>query len=242
MYHTLNQVRFPEPRGIKINMMPFIMGDPSTLPLELHGYLPLITHCDSITPGRVAYLTVTEDRVQGGETQRRGGIHTEGGIHLFGGGWGGGRFGGGTDNSDILGELKELRRVSRDSLTYEQGQRLEYLESLIRDGSPSRADGVYMASTDGACRVWDSTTYDVDAFGALKGRPSGNVAKMDANRMYWMTDRTPHEALPSRFSGTRQFFRIVSNDVDGWWKNHSTSNPLGILPDCKILEGSKFNS
>lgn len=70
-----------------------------------------------------------------------------------------------------LEEIKELRRVSRENLTYEQGQRLEYLESLIREGAPTRTDGVYMASTDGACRVWDSTTFDVDALGALKGAP-----------------------------------------------------------------------
>lgn len=208
-------------------MMPFIMGDPSTLPVELHGYLPLITSCDSITPGKVAYLTVTEGRVQGGDTQRRGGIHTEGGIHLFGGGWAG-RFGGGSD--DILEELKELQRVGREELTYEQAQRLEYLEGIIHGTASVRKDGVYMASTDGSCRVWGSTTFDVDALGALKGAPSGKAEKMEASRMYWMTDRTPHEALPSMFSGPRQFFRLVSNDVDGWWKTHSTANPPGHSP------------
>jgi len=230
-------------------MMPFIMGDPSTIPVELHGYLPLVDACDSITPGKVAYLTVTEGHVQGGDTQRRGGIHTEGGFRLFGGGWGGGRFGGGVGNgfgggsdgkSSVLEELKELRKVGREGLSYEQSQRLEYLESIHKMATP-RTDGVYMASTDGACRVWDSTTYDVDALGALNGSPQGLVEKMDPSRLYWLTDRTPHEALPSRFSGNRQFFRLVSNKVDGWWEDHNTANPLGILPDCAILRGSKFN-
>lgn len=59
-------------------MMPFIMGDPSTLPVELHGYLPLITSCDSITPGKVAYLTVTYYKLSDGFYGLKGAIDQEG--------------------------------------------------------------------------------------------------------------------------------------------------------------------
>lgn len=247
MYQPLHFVQFPKPRAMSVNMMPFIMGDPATIPEDLHGYLPLIAMCDSILPGKVAYLTVTEGRVPGGTTQRRGGVHTEAGNgsfwSAFGSGFtfGGGsigRFGGGTS---ILEELAELRRVSKEDLTYDQRQRLEYLQGILQDGHCDRKDGVYMASTNGACRVWDSTTTDVDALGALKKEPLGVASKMEPSKLYWMTDRTPHEALPSVFSEDRQFFRVVSNKLGGWWEKHCTPNPLGILPDCMVLKGSKFS-
>merc|ERR1712226_1504179 len=37
--------KFPEPQGIKINMMPFKMGDKSSLPPELWHYWPMIEEC-----------------------------------------------------------------------------------------------------------------------------------------------------------------------------------------------------
>ena len=40
----------------------------------------------------------------------------------------------------------------------------------------------------------------------------------------------------------RQFFRLVSHDVGAWWAMHSTPNPCGIRPDCKIHTHSKYGS
>ena len=42
----------------------------------------------------------------------------------------------------------------------------------------------------------------------------------------------------------RQFFRIVTSEVSFWYKDHSTSNPLGVLPDpatTQIVVGDKFS-
>ena len=89
----LSKVAFPKPEGININMLPFMLGLPSTLPDEYHGYLELIDACrvEDAEQGKVCYLSVSEGIVPAGQTQRRPGIHTEGHPSL---GWGGGGKGG----------------------------------------------------------------------------------------------------------------------------------------------------
>jgi hypothetical protein len=67
--------------------------------------------------------------------------------------------------------------------------------------------------------------------------------------MVWMTDKTPHESLPMpdcSFNPTnppiRQYFRLVLGEVTAWFANHSTPNPLGVLPPrgVRIVNGDKF--
>lgn len=98
--------------------------------------------------------------------------------------------------------------------------------------------GVYMASTDGRTEVWDTMQPERDNHGRCE--PLGDSHIMKPRTMYWMTDLTPHAALPSLFDGRRQFIRVVSSKVDVWYKQHSSVNPLGIQPNAKIIETSKF--
>ena len=102
--------------------------------------------------------------------------------------------------------------------------------------------GIYMASTDGSCNVWNTTVSadKVNEHGSLIVEPIISPQKMEENTLYWLTDRTPHEALPVEKDINRQFFRLVSDEVSFWWEQHSTPNPLGIKPNCKILTHSKF--
>jgi hypothetical protein len=37
-----------------------------------------------------------------------------------------------------------------------------------------------------------------------------------------------------------RYFRLVTNSVSAWYSRHSTPNPLGIQPDCPILDIDKF--
>jgi hypothetical protein len=103
----IGPVTFPQPAGVNINMMPFIIGDADSLPSFLHGYRSMIDACDIEEPeqGKVGYLTIMETPVTPGSSQRRGGVHVErhpGGEGRWGGGtggWGGGlradrRYGG----------------------------------------------------------------------------------------------------------------------------------------------------
>lgn len=84
---------FPSPLGLNINMMPFIMGKARTLPVNVRQYLPMIRQCDESSKGQfngsVCYLTIHESFIEEGQTQRRGGVHTEASKKgRWGGGWG----------------------------------------------------------------------------------------------------------------------------------------------------------
>lgn len=107
-------------------------------------------------------------------------------------------------------------------------------------GGMSSDKGVYMASTDGACEVWDELAHDRDYQGAcaVTTRPE----KMKASTLYWITDKTPHAALPSTEGTVRQFFRLVSDEVSVWYSQHNTKNPRGILPSCEIVDYNKFKA
>ena len=118
--------------------------------------------------------------------------------------------------------------------------------------------GIYMASTvENSCKLWDCQILpdhgehgdivgSVGSFGNIEHLrnylPEGKV--MVENQMYWITDRTPHESLPLPSRTYRQWFRLVTSGVSLWFQDHSTENPLGILPDpkiTKIVKGSKFD-
>lgn len=69
----------------------------------------------------------------------------------------------------------------------------------------------------------------------------GSGTKLKAGELCWMTDRTPHEALPQKTSGHRQFFRLVMPYVRHWYADHSTPNPAVPLPeDVQVIRGNKF--
>lgn len=100
--------------------------------------------------------------------------------------------------------------------------------------------GIYMASSDGRCRIWDLITHEVDAHGKLLRDPGGMFIVTKPETLYWLTDRTPHESLPALRSGYRQFFRLVADDIGVWWAKHNTPNPLGVKPNCRIEYSNKF--
>lgn len=102
-FHHVAPVAFPDFAPRSINMMPFRMGDASSIPSDLHGYLPMIDACPvGDEKGKIGYLTIDERVVESG-THRRGGVHTEGFGNAAWGGWGnaqmtdwgGGSWGGG---------------------------------------------------------------------------------------------------------------------------------------------------
>ena len=72
---------FPEYTGLRCLMMPFIQGDPSSVPPEFSAYAAL-----AIEPGEIGYLTVDESETVGGRPQRAKrakharAIHTEAGV------------------------------------------------------------------------------------------------------------------------------------------------------------------
>jgi hypothetical protein len=113
--------------------------------------------------------------------------------------------------------------------------------------------GIYMASNiDDSCKVWNSQIQPAGNGEEIIGK-HGDVEHLrsylgpshltEANRLYWITDRTPHESMPLKQGTYRQFFRLVTHQVSLWFEDHSTPNPLGVVPNpalTKIVKGNKF--
>lgn len=197
----LGTVEFPESKGININMMPFIMGDVSTIPEEYRGYVPMINACNlpESEIGKVGYLTITESNVTKGESQRRGGVHVEKHPNRSWGG-GGGAWGG-------------------------------------------YKGGLFMASNvSNSCKVWNQYVEVPGMMGDCEHLRSelGEGELLQKNELIWMTDGTPHESMSLQEGTHRQFFRLVTSEVDVWYEDHSTKNRLGIDPAGRIVKGSKF--
>ena len=214
-------IKFPEPTGININMMPFIRGEKESLPKELWPYYELIiSKCptDDSEQGDVMYLTVQESYIEAGKTQRRPGLHIE-----------------------------------APASGCQRGEFAAALEHRWGFGMAYSADelhgGLYIAtSTSNTTAVWDALVDSklgaVDTYGGMDHlRPYiGRGKKIPANLLVWLTDRTPHEALPQEEGGYRQFFRLVTSDITVWYAAHSTLNPRVPVPThVKIIDESKFS-
>jgi len=223
-FAPISYVEFPEPTGIKINMMPFIMGDMESLPEEVKPYYnAIIAECpvNESEMGQVMYLTVHESEVDVNGTQRRPGLHIEAPSASV------------RHSGEFVAGMEDYRWGFGESFTGD-----EFL------------GGLYIASTiSNTTAVWDalidSKLGAVDTHGGIEHlRPFvGKGKKLPAGLLVWLTDRTPHEALPQERGGYRQFFRLVTADISIWFAAHSTPNPKVPVPShVKIIGESKFHS
>ncbi len=243
---------FPKPTGIEINMMPFVMVkdfSKALLPSNLEGYFQnIIQHClledDQI--GKIGYLTIQESFVQKDTSQRRPGIHTEKPGVV--------RFQMKTEVDDTQRAASSTNGQMKDSVKIGDGD--TFLKRFpIRWGRgelkrPRVKGGIFMASNVGSsCKMYNCRIMNDQIIGEhgdiehLKEcLPEGEI--LQENCLYWFTDRTPHESLPLNEDTNRQFIRVVTSDVSVWFEDHSTKNPLGVVPDPKktrIVKGSKFD-
>ena len=209
---------FPSPKDININMMPFIMGsEEATIPKEYHGYIDLIKSCwlPESERGKVGYLTIQESLVSAGTTQRRCGLHTDRHLNL--------------DNEHLKRGLGLYKHGEYD-ITWHWG---------------GREGGIYIASNVAqSTRVWNAFVEVPGPLGDCEHLREflGEGESVDANELIWITDGTPHEALPADTDVYRQFFRLVTSDVDVWYDAHSTRNPLGTEPAARVVFEDKFSA
>lgn len=215
-------LEFPEPRDININMMPFKLNELSSIPEDYQQYWPIIEICKSfmtiLEHSKVCYLTIHESTVAAGSSQRRAGLHIESpGFQTLTGRYDSGkRFGWG-------------------------GGRFDADYSNVRGG-------IFTASNvPNSCKVWNVVIDDAEkitgSLGSLEHLRDalGEGSILEANKLYWLTDVTPHESLPLEEGSYRQFFRLVVGPITAWYADHSTSNPLVEIPDkTQIIYGNKF--
>ena len=207
--------------------------------------------------GRVGYLTVHESFVPAKETQRRGGIHTDcpGKLMIV---------------ENEKGEYICLGKVDKEGesgikVALDNKFGVGYCEDKVGNvhhpwgfGMVSQQcdfiGGIFMASNlANSTQAWNmrvvSTEDGDEVIGAMGNLENlrhilpGKPEMLRPNMVYWMTDRTPHEALPvTEPEGVyRQYFRLVTGDVSLWFEEHSTKNPNGVVPDPNLTKTIKYS-
>lgn len=191
---------FPEFSGLRCLMMPYIQGEPESVPREYGAYAEIVRDV-FVCRGDVGYLTIDESVACAGEPHRgqraryARALHTEAGVvrGIYGWGdvpsWGGGR------------------RVLLD-----------------------RDVRVLLASnTGGTCAVWDAEHPDTSEDGDIGDRanlyPYSIARILGAGEVANIGILTPHESLPVKETSRRQFLRIVGSGVHGR-EPYFTRNPL----------------
>ena len=238
---SLDEVAFPPSTGLQVNMMPFLM-EPlfslTRLPESLRAYWTTMVKPQlgllKEQHGAVCYLSVDERDVSENQSHRRPGLHTE-----------------------SPGRLLEDVRVDAaadhvGSSSYSSNLHWGYATATLSGGL------FVVSNVEDSCAAWACAVAEAKGDEPPLIKPHGDVehlrpileadpkrqARMAANRMYWMTDRTPHESLPLKKACHRQWFRLVTSAVSAWFVDHSTPNPNGVVPDPDVtitLKGDKFD-
>ncbi len=196
----MTSVTFPEFSGVRCLMMPYIQGEPESVPAEYAAYADVVRDL-VFRKGDVGYLTIDESIAQAGKPHRGARARTDRALHTEAGKlagayvWGGGGHWGGRANVEL-----------------ERGTEV-LLASNLSD----------------TCAVWDAehedTTEDGDIghLGALY--PYSSAHLMRAGEVRRIGIFTPHESLPVPRTCQRQFLRIISSGVHGR-EPYFTENPL----------------
>lgn len=195
-------ITFPDYSGIRCLMMPYIQGDPMSVPEQYRkGYEDILSSV-FIKKGDIGYLTIDESTVTAGNPHRGDrakfgrALHTEAGvdpnkIYCWGGaGWG----------------------------------RTHKVE-LERDVQVLLANSI-----DASCALWnaehENTSLDGDIGDYANQYPYSDAIMMGAGEVHQIGILTPHESLPIKQSGKRQFLRIISSGVHGREPHFTTNNLL----------------
>lgn len=184
--------------------MPYIQGDPETVPPEYRlGYEEILASI-YVEKGDIGFLTIDESPVKCGVPHRGArakfgrALHTEAGRHPMKvycwGGDSGGNWGGSP-------------RVTLD-----------------------RAVKILLANNvDQSCAIWDeeheNTSIDGDIGNLAAQYPYSSAILMRAGEVHEIGILTPHESLPVAHDVNRQFLRIVSSGVHGR-EPYFTENPI----------------
>lgn len=196
----VGRISFPEFSGIRCLMMPYIQGDPGSVPGSLRPYSAIIESL-VISRGDIGFLTIDESPAEKGKPHRGErakygrALHTEAGRKPgYPYGWGGNGWG-------------SSHRVTLD----------DDVQILIAN------------SVDRSCAVWEAihedTSLDGDIGYAANQYPYESATILAAGDVHQIGILTPHESLPVDRDVNRQFVRIVSSGVHGR-EPYFTENPL----------------
>jgi hypothetical protein len=191
-------VAFPAYSGLRCLMMPFVQGNPDSVPEKYAAYREIIGST-FLEKGDIGYLTIDESPVRRGAPHRGDrakfgrALHTEAGLrpnNEYGwGGWG--------SSANVL---------------------LEPDVQVLLANSLDRSCAIWNAKHP-------ATSYDGDIGDQADQYPYGQAILMMAGEVHCIGILTPHESLPVRANCRRQFLRIIGNGVHGR-EPYFTVNPL----------------
>lgn len=196
-------IQFPQFSGLRCLMMPYIQGDPTSVPAAYSSYSDIIESV-FLEKDDIGFLTIDESPAVAG-TPHRGArmrysraLHTEVGrdpdtLYCWGGSGGG------------------------------WGKRPHHV-ILERDVKILLANNL-----DDSCAIWDAehedTSDDGDIGYTASQYPYEDAVFLKAGEVHEIGILTPHESLPVSTNCERQFLRIVSSGVHGR-EDYFTENPL----------------
>jgi len=194
----VGQFTFPDFSGTRCLMMPFIQGDPESVPDIYRGYSDIISTV-YLDRGDVGYLTIDEAWVDK-DTPHRGqrakwdrALHTEAGIDATKqprwGHWGG-----------------------RPNVTLDRQVRILLANNLDHSCAIWNAEH-------------PDTSIDGDIGDCADQYPYEDATLALAGEVYEIGIFTPHESLKVRQGVRRQFLRIVGSGVNGK-EPYFTKNPV----------------
>jgi hypothetical protein len=196
-------IQFPAFTGIRCLMMPYIQGEPESVPECYRTGYESILQERFLRKGDIGYLTIDESVAVAGKPHRGArsktsrALHTEAGRHpdkVYA--WGGGGWG-------------SAHRVTLD----------DDVRILLAN------------NVDGSCAIWDAwhenTSIDGDIGDSSQEYPYSDATFMRSGDVFEIGILTPHESLPVTQDVRRQFIRIVSSGVHGR-EEYFTRNPLVV--------------
>lgn len=203
----------------------------------------------------VGYLTIREGLVKANETQGKTGLHTlnSGTIQVI------------PDKAGHYVKVEEGSETWMDSRTVEckvgEGSFIldvdvaSYDDNGILDETDvhwvtENLGGAFIATNVSnayklynCCILQDDETFediigddgDIQFLKDVVPEDSG-ARVMEADKMYWITDRTPIMALPLKEDTHMQYIQLVTSKVAVWYEEHYTKNPRGMIPDPTITK------
>ena len=200
----VNKISFPDYKGIRCLMMPYIQGEPLSVPKEFrNGYEEILTHT-YISRGDLGYLTIDESMTSKGKPHRGDrakygrALHTEAGKT--------------PEKLLCWGHTSPLRWGGGNKVFLDRDTQILLANNL-----------------SSSCAVWEKehedTSLDGDIGNYADLYPLEEAIAMQAGEVHQIGVLTPHESLPTDKIYGRQFLRIVSNGVHGR-EDYFTKNPL----------------
>ena len=219
----IKTIEFPEYSGLRCLMMPYIQGDPTSVPDTYQSYAKIIKTA-FFKKGDIGYLTIDESVAlkntphRGSRAKTNRALHTEAGrspnkLYTWGGGWGGSYINGWGNKQIISGWGQPVNTWGGS-----------YTVTLDHDVEVLLANNI-----DDSCALWnavhENTSIDGDIGYAASQYPYKDAIMMKAGELHRIGIFTPHESLSLKETVQRQFLRVVSSGVHGREK-YFTVNPL----------------